>query len=231
MPRILDDIQRTVSDVVPFGLSVLALVLGIGPGWRFFWTLGLAEYDPTIAVLTATLVALIWTANYTFHAVQDERSREAREDERRQSARRSILSGVVAEFDPQDTWLEQVSTYLYHARVRKLDRPMLAEALRNAHLLDPNVTAVLAAISVTFQMIEGQLEKLADEMHRMQPDFMNQGVDRAEILSGNEVKKLQADIKSLREHLQQGAKLLAPEIFAVTRLARNDSDSGSDKPS
>lgn len=55
----------------PMWLSAIALALGIGPsGLRFLWTFKLAEYDPTIAVLTATLIALIWTANYAYLAVK-----------------------------------------------------------------------------------------------------------------------------------------------------------------
>lgn len=226
--ELVANMKRTIRDIVPFGFSVLALVMGIGPGWRFFWTHHFAEYDPTIAVLTATLIALIWTANYTFHAVQDGRSREIRDEERRLSARKSILSGVVAEFEAQDRWLEQVSLQLYHVRIKRLDRPMLAEALRNAYLLDPDVTAMLAALSTTFQAVEGRLEKLTDEMRRFEPDFMNLGVDRAEILSGEAVKKLRADILRLRKNLDVGSKMLAPEIFATRQLARGVDVSGGE---
>lgn len=79
MPNLVEGLRNTIRDVVPFGLSVIALILGIGPGWWFFLTLKPAEYDPTLAVLTATLIALIWTGNYTFHAVQDGRTRDQRD--------------------------------------------------------------------------------------------------------------------------------------------------------
>ena|SRR5689334_12608839 len=126
MPNIVSRAWSTVRrDWPPFALSALAIALGIGPGWRAASHLTLAEYDPTIAVLTATLVAPIWTADYTFHAVNDGRRREEREEQRRESAKRSILDGVVAELNNSDTWLEQVEEYLYHVRLRKLDRPMM----------------------------------------------------------------------------------------------------------
>lgn len=51
--------------------SVLALLLAVAPGFTERYQKGRwGDYDPTIAVLTATLIALIWTAHYTFRAVR-----------------------------------------------------------------------------------------------------------------------------------------------------------------
>jgi hypothetical protein len=228
--RILGTIRR---DWPPFAVSAVALGLGIGPGWRFLWTLKPAEYDPTIAVLTATLVALIWTADYTFHAVNDGRRREEREEQRRVSAKKSILDGVVSELNSQDTWLEQVDRYLYHVRVRRLDRPMMAEALRNAQLFEAEVIPIISQMSAHFQVIDGALDKLTDRVSRARPDYLNYGPEYATVYDREAVNKLRADIGLLRENIRGAAKVLSPEIYGQSNwpeLGSGGSVSDSDKP-
>jgi hypothetical protein len=207
-------IARTIGrDWPPFLLSAFAIGLGIGPGWIALRHFRLAEYDPTIAVLTATLVALIWTADYTFHAVNDGRRREEREEQRRASARKSILDGVVAELNSSDMWLEQVDKYLYHVRVRKLERPMMAEALRNADLFEDRIIPIISQMSAHFQVIEGAVAKLADTVSRLRPDYQNMGPETAGVLARESVNKLRSDVYSLRENIREAGKLLSPEIY------------------
>ncbi|HEX9130570.1 MAG TPA: hypothetical protein VF850_15500 [Gemmatimonadaceae bacterium] len=82
-----------LANPYPMWLSAIALALGIGPsGLRFLWTLKPAEYDPTIAVLTATLIALIWTANYAYLVVKRS------EFEFDRTAERELISKVVDEY-------------------------------------------------------------------------------------------------------------------------------------
>jgi hypothetical protein len=219
--------ETVLRDWVPFALSALALILGVGPGWPFLWTFRLAEYDPTIAVLTATLVALIWTADYTFHAVQDSRDRESREAERRESARKSILGGLVAELDAQYTWLGQVSEQLYHVRI-SLDRPMMAEALRNAQLFEGDVIPVISNFNTHFQVIDGALTRLTDYASTMaSSDYLLLTPVAIERLAPGAVQSLRENIAILRENIWAGARLLSPETYPRTGWAKLDADSSA----
>jgi hypothetical protein len=211
------------GDPYPVLLSAIALALGLGPGWRFFWTLQFAEYDPTIAVLTATLIALIWTANYTFHAVLDARNREAREDARRRSAKASILAGVVAELEAQYVWLGAVGEQLYHVRIRRLDRPMMAEAQGNAHLFEADEIGVITTLSTHLYTIDSALTKLTDFVSRhVGDDYMNLDVKTIEALAPTDVQHLRRDITACRDNLKAAARLLSPEIYAKSDWARLD---------
>jgi hypothetical protein len=211
------------TDPFPIILSGAALGLGIGPGWPFLWTFRLAEYDPTIAVLSATLIALIWTADYTFHAVRDARLREQREDTRRQSAKRSILSGVVAELEGQNAWLEAVGERLYHVRIRRLDRPMIAEAQRNAHLFEADEIAVITTVSSHLVVIDGALTKLTDSVERhVGSDYLNLSPESIEKFAPKDVQQLRADVAKCRDNLRDIARLISPESYARTAWAKLD---------
>jgi hypothetical protein len=225
----LNEISETVQrDPVPFVLSAIALGLGVGPGWPFLWTFRLARYDPTIAVLTATLIALIWTADYTFHAVRDGRIREQRESDRRDSARKSILGGLVAELDAQYTWLGQLSEQLYLVRIPRLDRPMMAEALRNAQLFEGDVIPVISNFNTHFQVIDGALTRLTDHASTMAPeDYLLFSPIAIERLAPDAVRSLRESIASLRENIWAGARLLSPETYPRTGWAKLDADSST----
>lgn len=229
--EIIETIRR---DPAPFILSAAAIALGIGPGWPFLWTLHLAEYDPTNAVLTATLVALIWTADYTFHSVRDGRIRDEREDQRRQGAKKSIIVGVAAELEGQYVWLLSVNELLYRARMRRIDRPMMAEALRNTYLLEPIEVAVISGLSMHLEVIESSLMSLIDSVSRKLSGWEDMNPKSIETTEPVAVAEIREDIRLAKESIRNAARILDPDNYVGTNWARFEAAAragGFDRPS
>ena len=136
----------------PMWLSALALSLGIGPsGARFLGTLKLAGYDPTVAVLTATLIALIWAANYAYLAVKRSEFEFERTEAARAHARLAILGSISAELGHIKNALDVVATPSYAVSATQwLSTPQLSQALTTTDLLKPGeahrLTLLLNAI-------------------------------------------------------------------------------------
>ena len=63
--------------------TVACIALAIGPNWR-------GRYDPTLAVLTATLIAIVWYTYFSFLAVHREEASELLLNVVRQPAGREI---------------------------------------------------------------------------------------------------------------------------------------------
>ena len=221
--RTLKEIRNSVRrDPIPFVLSAAAIALGIGPGWPFMWSLRPAEYDPTNAVLTATLVALIWTADYTFHSVRDGRIRDEREDQRRKSAKKSIIVGVAAELEGQYVWLLSVNELLYRARMRRIDRPMMAEALRNTYLLEPIEVALISGLSTHLEVIESLLLSLIDSVSRKLSGWEDMNPTSIEATEPVAVAEIREDIRGAKESIRNAARVLDPDNYVGTNWARLD---------
>jgi hypothetical protein len=201
------------ADLIPILFSVIGLALGIGPGWSFLWTLKLSAYDPPLAVLTATLIALIWTADYAFHAVRDARRRDAREDNRREATKNAIMGGVFSELLAIYAWLRVVEEDLYHARIWHFDRPMLSEALRSAHLFHEDEIAVLSLLAAQLQIVEGDISRVADSVKRVTTDYQLLDVAQIAKVAPAAVKQLQWAAMNLRATARSMAKELDPESF------------------
>lgn len=198
-------------------LSFIALALGVGPGWPFLWTGRLREYDPTIAVLTATLIALIWTANYTYHAVLDARERDELESSRRQGARNSLLAGVASECETIDSALEVISERLYHARVLRVERPMFGEVLRNTHLLLELEVGVITKLSMSLALIDSGLADLVNRGARFRSDYLSMSPSEIEKQFPESVKALRWIIASARQRLPELSKMLSPTMYALSK--------------
>ncbi len=141
-------LDRTPSWIT-LGILVIGLPLLV---WRVFH--GFTASDFGTVVLTATLIALIWTAHYTFRSVRHARQVEEHEDTRRRLARMSMAVAVMAEID-----YLQPSLALMHARiavnqVRFLDRPQLRNALAHIDLFSPAAAADLSRFDSILRQIE-----------------------------------------------------------------------------
>jgi hypothetical protein len=159
-------------DQTPAWASVLALLLAISPGvserlGKGRW----GEYDPTIAVLTATLIALIWTAHYTFRAVRHARQAEERADVRRVFERRSMAVGVIAELDYLKFSLAVMRTRIVVYGVHFLGRPQLRNALAHINMFSPPAATALSEFDSVLRQIESHAAlytadfSLAQERH------------------------------------------------------------------
>jgi hypothetical protein len=142
-------------DKTPAWASILALLLAIAPGLRERYATGRwGEYDPTIAVLTATLIALIWTAHYTFRSVRHARQAEERENTRRWFAKRSMAAGVLAELEYMRQSLDLLRGRIYLREIHFLERPQLRHALAHVDLFSPETASKLSEFDSVLRQIE-----------------------------------------------------------------------------
>lgn len=129
-------------------LSAIAVALGIGPGWSVFWSPKTVEYDPTIAVLTATLVALIWTAYYTYRVVKRSEFEFERSEGKRERARLALLVSVAAELGNIKMSLDVLASGSTAVSANRfLATPVLSQAMTRADLLTANDLHTLTLIS------------------------------------------------------------------------------------
>jgi hypothetical protein len=120
--------------------------------WRL--SHGFTAGDFGTVVLTATLIALVWTAHYTFRAVRHARQVEERESIQRRLARQSMAMGVIAELE----YLKP-SLALMHARiavrgVHFLERPQLRHALSRIDLFSSAAAHDLSQFDSILRQIE-----------------------------------------------------------------------------
>ena len=143
------------EEKTPMWASLFALLLAVWPGfveWRQRGTWG--EYDPTIAVLTATLIALVWTAHYTFRAVRHAKQAEERAEARRRHKRMAIAAAVETELYYLHLSLEVVRVRIETRSVRVLERPQLQQALENLDLFSVDTASKLTEFDSVLQHIE-----------------------------------------------------------------------------
>jgi hypothetical protein len=138
--------------------SLLALSLAVAPGIsqrieRGTW----GSYDPTISVLTATLIALIWTAHFTFRAVKHARNAEERDNFRRLSARQSTIAGVMAELDYLQLALEIMHERIAVKKVQFLERPQLRNALARIDLFSYAAAGDLSRFDGFLRQVESNV--------------------------------------------------------------------------
>ena len=136
--------SRTITWTASIFAVGLALVGGILPGDVA------PRYRPDIAVLTATLVAIIWYTRYTFDSLQHQRMRVERELTRR---RRSLSTGALAEVKRIEGSARQ-----YHVRgprgLLSWDRPVTEAALRNIDLFEPETADLLVTYDSRLRHLE-----------------------------------------------------------------------------
>lgn len=151
--------QMFRADFFPKVLSVIALALGIGPGWLVFWRPVQVEYDPTIAVLTATLIALIWTAYYTYGVVQRSEFEFGNREDARARARFALLASISAELEHVKNALDVVASLIPSVSAAAwLATPQLSQALTRTDLLKPEESHRLTALSNALRAIASSHE-------------------------------------------------------------------------
>jgi hypothetical protein len=129
MLKYLSD-RRRVAWLATFAAAVLAVLPGI---------VGLLQgrtvhMESTVAVLTATLIAVIWYTRFTYEALELSRSQIAAE---RTRAKASLATALLAEIQ----WLlPRLKGYFQNPRraTGSLAHPVLSEVIKNATLFDPS---------------------------------------------------------------------------------------------
>ena len=133
--------------------SAIALLLALGTGILALVTGETAPYSPEVAVLTATLVAVVWYTAFTNETLQYGRERDQREL-RRASA--SLATAVLSEL----RWLFSVLNGFargegLHAEVTT---PVLNAALQQATLFTPDTTDRLAHVVTAVRRLKEELD-------------------------------------------------------------------------
>ena len=101
-------------------------------------------YRPDLAVLTATLIGVIWYTRFTYDALQHAREAEQRE---RVRARESLATASLAELKHLEGGLRQV----YHnpgSGVQPRVSPVLEHVLGKLTLFSPNTCHEIARFSL-----------------------------------------------------------------------------------
>lgn len=141
-------LDRTPSWIT-LGILAVGLPLLV---WRLFH--GFTASDFGTVVLTATLIALIWTAHYTFRSVRHARQVEERENTRRRLARMSMAVGVMEELDYLKPSLALMHSRITVRGIHFLERPQLRHALAHVDLFSSAAAGDLSRFDSILRQIE-----------------------------------------------------------------------------
>lgn len=128
-------------------------------------------------ILTATFVAVVWTAHYTYRSVKHGRSLIAREDHRLRHERIVLLDAVLADLALLDSVLALPAEALKHASPRFLERPNLERAVERGHLLDSETARRLADFQGAMHLLERlilSLQLSANRQAKADPEALRQ---------------------------------------------------------
>lgn len=109
--------------------SCLSLALASLPGIGSLMRGRVGGYDANLAVLTATLISLVWYTQFTFETLQHYR--EISEQERARS-REILATGLLAELEWVEGLLEQVRKYGPYSHYDPLQHPLLEQVVTKA---------------------------------------------------------------------------------------------------
>jgi hypothetical protein len=98
-------------------------------------------YDSNLAVLTATLIAIVWYTYYTYETLAFQRRRD---DEERARSKKALASGVLVELKWIEDMLEQCYLYGPQSAYDPLAHPLLEAAMSQATLFSPKSVAAMA---------------------------------------------------------------------------------------
>ena len=115
--------------------TVVALVLATLPA---LFSVSVT-YSPNLAVLTATLIAVVWYTAFTFQLMDFTANRE------RERARRSVATGLLSELSRMDKRLRNILTNPRHVQPEDLPSPILNHALDQMDLFSPGTAWLLSS--------------------------------------------------------------------------------------
>lgn len=175
--------------------------------WRL--SHGFTAGDFGTVVLTATLIALIWTAHYTFRAVRHARQVEERENARRGFSRQSMAVGVMAELDYLNLSLALMRSRIAVRGVRFLERPQLRHALSHIDMFSRETATRLSQFDSILRQIESHVALY--EADFVAANYINEkgwfGASRTDLLAFD-TKRVE-DIRTLIE----GATIVIPHLL------------------
>jgi hypothetical protein len=142
-------------DRTPAWITLGILLVGVPVlAWRLRH--GFTAEDFSTVVLTATLIAILWTAHYTFRGVRHSRQAREQDEIRRQLTRMSIAAAVSAELDWLEPSLALLTARIETRGVRFLERPQLQHALANLDLFSSASASRMSEFDSVLRQIEAQ---------------------------------------------------------------------------
>lgn len=153
--------------------SLAAVLIATAPGLRAFWTFELQEYDGPTAVLTATLIAVIWSAHYTHRSVKHAKeqheytkTQDARAEEKYRTARLSLLAAVRSDMDDLGQSMSLLKMLGFVEARDWLRVPHVDQALARADLLKPDEAVMLAELLAGIRLLESWHNmKVREKLH------------------------------------------------------------------
>lgn len=145
--------------------SFLAILMSIIPGISALFSGQTSNYNPEVAILTATLVAVVWYVYWTYRVVLVP-SYE-RENERR-LLKQGFSTALLAELQ----WLEKILDGIYHKELWSFDPikyPILEQVEQNLHIFSPETIGKIATFHYRLLIVQGSLKNKIDG-YELNPD-------------------------------------------------------------
>lgn len=179
-----------------------AIVLSILP---VFMPHAELQYDPTIAVLTATLIALIWTTYHTFQGVAHARTTVSFSKYLRSRSREFLSNAVLIESHYLEQAIDLVVKDIDAYDVHTFARPRLCDAANKPDLARVEAGALITAVDSHLRLIEGDIRLWRDRKQGKTAALMDQS-SKLESKIIVELRRLRSGaLAKLQSELQQDA--------------------------
>ncbi len=142
--------------LIPWFFPAIALALSFWLGIVALKQGSKSTYDPTPAVLTVILAAIIW---YTYYILKNLKHAQTRDAVERRRARQSLASGLLAELRWFEEALEQVFVYGPFALQDALDHPLLQQAISQSTLFEPCAVGGLSLFYSLFHDVRSAINE------------------------------------------------------------------------
>jgi hypothetical protein len=129
------------------------LLLAVGTGLASIITGAHPRYSPEVAVLTVTLIAIIWYTAFTYETLTFARERDLQELRR---ARASLATALLSEL----RWLYSILEDFARGQALhgEIATPVLDSALQQATLFTPDTNDRLAHVITAIRRLRGELD-------------------------------------------------------------------------
>ena len=163
-------------DRTPAWITLAIVIIGAPILFRRLHRGDFSAADFGTVVLTATLIALVWTAHYTYRSVRQGRQQREQDDLRREFTRMSLTAALGPELDYLQLSLTLVAARIETRGVRFLDRPQLQRALENLDLFPSSTARMLGEFDSVLRQIESQASLYAADHEAAEQAALTHGV-------------------------------------------------------
>jgi len=147
-------------------MTVASSLLAIAPGGMELVRGREPTYDASLAVLTATLITVIWYTQYTFETLQHSRNQHEVE---RQRSRRTVATGLLEELKWLDGILAQIYQHGPYSFYDPLAHPMLDVALAQSALFESATMESLTEFHALLRDCRAMMNEYRDRRGALHP--------------------------------------------------------------